>query len=83
MVYSSNQKVGVNVILGLSHQFIRMGQSGFNAEQSHNDITFEELHHFYQANLTVINVIFNGLSPSHTQHLRFPYIMIFNHDTHV
>ena len=28
-----NQKVGMKVILGLSHQFIQMGQSGFNAEQ--------------------------------------------------
>ena len=29
-----NQRVGMNVILGLSHQFIKMGQSGFNMKQS-------------------------------------------------
>ena len=46
MVSSANQRVGMNVILGLSHQFIRMGQSGFNAEQSQNDLTLEELHLF-------------------------------------
>ena len=32
MVSSTNQRVGMNVILGLSHQFIQMGQLGFNAE---------------------------------------------------
>ena len=37
MVSSANQKVGVTVILGLSHQFIQMGQSGFNVEQSQKD----------------------------------------------
>ncbi len=37
MVSSANQKVGMNVILGLSQQFIQMGQLGFNAEQSQND----------------------------------------------
>ena len=29
MVSSANQRVSMNVILGLSHQFIQMGQSGF------------------------------------------------------
>ncbi len=33
----ANQRVGMNVILGISHQFIQMGQSGFNVEQSQND----------------------------------------------
>ena len=42
----ANQRVGMNVILGLSHHFIQMGQSGFNAEQSQNDLTLEELHLF-------------------------------------
>ena len=37
MVLSAKQRVGMKVILGLSHQFIQMGQSGFNAEQSQND----------------------------------------------
>ena len=37
MVSSANQRVGMNVILGLSQQFIQMGQLGFNAEQSQND----------------------------------------------
>ncbi len=37
MVSSANQKVGMNVILGLSHQFIQMGQLGFNVEQSQNN----------------------------------------------
>ena len=32
-----NKKVSMKVILGLSHQFIQMGQLGFNAEQSQND----------------------------------------------
>jgi len=32
-VSSANQKVGMNVILGLSDQFIQMGQSGFNMEK--------------------------------------------------
>jgi len=32
MVSSANQKVIMNVILVLSHQFIQMGQSGFNTE---------------------------------------------------
>jgi hypothetical protein len=34
MVSSTNQSVGMNVILGLSHQFIQMGKSGFNAEEN-------------------------------------------------
>ena len=42
MVSSANQKVGMKVILGLSHQFIQMEQSGFNAEQSLNDSTSGE-----------------------------------------
>ena len=37
MVSSANQRVGMNVILGLSQQFIQMGQLGFNVEQSQND----------------------------------------------
>ena len=37
MVSSANQRVGMSVILGLSHQFIQMGQLGFNAEQSQNN----------------------------------------------
>ena len=37
MVSSANQRVGMKVILGLSHQFIQMGQSGFNVEQSQNN----------------------------------------------
>jgi hypothetical protein len=32
MVSSANQRVCMKVILGLSHQFIQMGQSGSNAE---------------------------------------------------
>ena len=37
IVSSANQRVGMNVILGLSYQFIQMGQSGFNVEQSQNN----------------------------------------------
>jgi hypothetical protein len=37
IVSSANQKVGMKVFLGLSHQFIQMGQSGFNTEQNQND----------------------------------------------
>ena len=37
MVSSANQKVGMNVILELSLQFIQMGQLGFNVEQSLRD----------------------------------------------
>ena len=37
MVSSTKQRVGMNMFLGLSHQFIQMGQSGFNAEQSQSD----------------------------------------------
>jgi hypothetical protein len=37
MVSSTNQKVGMKVILGLSHQFIQMGQLGFNVGQNLND----------------------------------------------
>jgi hypothetical protein len=37
MVSFANQKVGMKVILGLSHQFIQTGQSGFKAEQNQND----------------------------------------------
>ena len=37
MVSSGNQRVGMNVILGLSYQFIQKGQSGFNAEKNQND----------------------------------------------
>ena len=33
MLSSTNQKVGMRVILGLSHQFIQMGKSGFNVEK--------------------------------------------------
>jgi mRNA-degrading endonuclease HigB of HigAB toxin-antitoxin module len=36
-VSSSNQKAVMNVILGLSHLFIQMVQSGFSAEQNQND----------------------------------------------
>ncbi len=36
-VYSAKQKVIMNVILGLSHQFIKMGQLEFNMEQNKND----------------------------------------------
>ncbi len=37
MVSFANQRDGMSVILGLSNQFIQMGQLGFNAEQSQND----------------------------------------------
>ncbi len=37
MVSSANQRVSMSVILGLSHQFIQMGESGFNVEQRQND----------------------------------------------
>ena len=37
MVSSATQRVGMNVILGLSHQFIHMAPLGFNAEQNQND----------------------------------------------
>ena len=34
---SAKVKVGMNVILGLSHQFIKMGLSGFNVKQNLKD----------------------------------------------
>ena len=37
MVYSAKVKVDMKVILGLSHQFIRMAPSGFNAEPNQKD----------------------------------------------
>jgi len=37
MIFSATQRVDMKVILGLSHQFIHMGQSGFNGEQNQND----------------------------------------------
>ena len=37
MVYSAKVKVDMKVILGLSHQFIRMAPSGFNTEQNRKD----------------------------------------------
>jgi hypothetical protein len=37
IVSSANQKVVMNVIVGLSHQFIQTGQLGFNVEQDRND----------------------------------------------
>jgi hypothetical protein len=37
MVYSAKVKVDMKVILGLSHQFIQMAPSGFNAEQNQKD----------------------------------------------
>ena len=37
MVYSAKVKVDMKVILGLSHQFIRIAPSGFNAEQNQKD----------------------------------------------
>ena len=42
MVSSANQKVGMKVIFGLSHQFIQMEPSGFKAELSLNDLTSGE-----------------------------------------
>ena len=36
-VFSANQKAGMNVIDGLSHQFIQMAQFGFNMDQSQSD----------------------------------------------
>jgi hypothetical protein len=39
MVSSSKVKVGMKVILGLSHLCIRMGLSGFNMEQNLNNST--------------------------------------------
>jgi hypothetical protein len=74
MVYYANQRVGKNVILGLSYQFIRMGQSGFNVEQSQNDLTLGELHLFYQSDLTVINVIFYWIIS-----LSYTAIMLYVH----
>ena len=46
MVSSVNQKFGMNVILGLTHQFIQMGQSWFNAEQNQNNESLGESHLF-------------------------------------
>ena len=58
MVSSTKQKVGLKVILGLSHQFIQMGQLGFNAEENQNDSTLGESHIFQQTNLTITNVAY-------------------------
>ena len=43
-VYSAKQKVGMTAILGLPHQFIQMGQLGFNAELNLKDLTLGESH---------------------------------------
>ena len=51
----------MNVILGPSHQFIQMGQSGVNVEQSQNDFTLEELHLFLANRLNSLNVIFKWI----------------------
>jgi len=53
MVSSANQKVVMNVIFGLSHQFIQMGQLGFNTEQNQNDLTRGESHLFSTFKLKV------------------------------
>ncbi len=37
MVSSAKQRVGMNVIIALSHQFIQMEQLGFNVDQNQND----------------------------------------------
>ena len=37
MVSSTHQRDSMTVILGLSHQYIQMGQSGFIAEQNQNN----------------------------------------------
>ncbi len=37
MVSSANQKAGMNMVHGLSHQFIQMAQLGFNVDQSQSD----------------------------------------------
>ncbi len=37
MVSSAKQKAAMNVIHGISHQFIQMAQLGFNADQDQND----------------------------------------------
>ena len=59
----------MKVILERSHQFIQMGQSGFNTEQNQNDSTLEESTFFQQSNLTVINVFLSVISLSYTKHL--------------
>jgi hypothetical protein len=46
MASSTNQAVGMQVILGLSHQLIQKGQSEFNIEQNQHDLTPEETHPF-------------------------------------
>ncbi len=66
MVSSTNQRVGMSVILGLSHQFIQMGQLGFNAEQSQNDWILGESHLFLTTRLNSHKCYFFRLSPSYT-----------------
>jgi hypothetical protein len=45
VVSSANQKVGMNMILGLSHQFTQIEQSDIKAEQNQNDSSSQESHH--------------------------------------
>ena len=65
-VSTANQKVGMKVILGLSHQFIQFGQPQFTAEQNWNARTFGESHLFQRSDLTIIKIIFYVSSPSPT-----------------
>ena len=61
MVSSTNQKVGMRMILGISQQFTQMGQSEFNAEQNHNVWTLGESHCFSAIKLKSYKCCFSSV----------------------
>ena len=60
-----------------------MRQSGFNADQKSTQLIIRRVTPFLTSDLTVTNVIFYGLSPSPTQHLRFTKFMTDSTGCHV
>ena len=67
MASSTNRKVSLKVMLGLSHQSIQMKQSRFDIEQNQNTLTLGEPHLFSTIKLNeVIKVIFCVMLVSHT-----------------
>jgi len=58
MLSSTNQRVGMIVNLRLSHQFKKLGISGFNMEQNLNDSTSEESHPFSTIKLNQLLMLF-------------------------
>ena len=68
LVFCANQTVSMKVILGLSHQFIQRGLSGFNAEQNQNELTSEESHPFTTIKREQLLMLLLVISPSSIKH---------------